>query len=481
METRLESIKSKLDKLKSIDRNFTIFGSSKHKYVSQKVSVEEVENFEEKYNFTLPSEYREFIINIGIGAGPKYGLLSLQEIEKYITSAAEYYEQVINPAMDFEISIDDMKNYFSSCRNTREEIIHEDLSGLIPICFEGCTYYSCIITAGEQMGYIWAMDEGKPARIVPAYNTSNIGFYDWYENWLDLSLRPGVIVNDPSVIPPDLLKVTALNYENLKVNILPEHVFMCQNLSILKLRGNCLTRVLPSILELQMLEELDLSDNKLGHIPSVLGGLKSLKRLSLRGNSIEDWNDNSSLLSRLTRIIRKQNSIFDLKELEFLNLSSNKLEHISDDIASFKKLKRLWITFNSIMHISEYIGELKDLEDLSMAENKIKRIPSSIGNITKLRSLNFENNQIEEIPQSIGNLKKLEILNLNYNRIKKLPDEIGQLESLVELNLIGKSTAFEIPKSMSNLKNLKKVSISKDIHTGIEVLTNLPNVMVIAI
>lgn len=506
MKSRITIIKNKLDLLKSLDKDFSIFGSDKHKYISVKADISEIERFENKYSCLLPAEYREFLIEIGSGAGPSYGILSLEKIEKYISSAMACYNQVVDPAAEFEIDNEAVQAYFQRDSCSFENYIYdgftmENLSGIIPICYKGCTYYACIITNGIQSGAIWDMDEGVPAYLTPAAMTSNIGFYDWYEQWLDLSLRPGVIVNNPSMPPSSPQNVQALNYHGKKFTMIPEHVFECANLAEINLSYNYLTNVTPKILKLQKIEKLNLNDNKLGQIPFVISGLKNLKVLDLGKNEIEYWGKSISLFNKIGYLIRKQNTTLGFEKLEFLDISSNKLKQIPNEIRRFKKLKRLWISYNCIESVSECIGELKELEDLCICGNKLEKLPRSIGNIESLIKLDLYSNQLKEIPESIGNLKNLkelilysnkleavpasignlkslEVLDLSSNMIKKLPDEIGDLNNLKVLKLSGNNIS-ELPKSMLEMKSLRVLYIGKNLYDSMDIRKVFPNTRVL--
>ena len=62
-----------------------IFGSSKHGYkLNPTVTQEEVRRFEARWHLTLPDEYVFFLTKVGNGgAGPYYGLDSLENLARY--------------------------------------------------------------------------------------------------------------------------------------------------------------------------------------------------------------------------------------------------------------------------------------------------------------------------------------------------------------------------------------------------------------
>ena len=88
-----KSIEEKLKKLIELDKDFSIFGSESHEYIiNSKLTEEEIQNFEAKNQLTLPSEYREYLKNIGNGgAGPFYGLLELEDNDNNLSLIHIWY------------------------------------------------------------------------------------------------------------------------------------------------------------------------------------------------------------------------------------------------------------------------------------------------------------------------------------------------------------------------------------------------------
>jgi hypothetical protein len=78
----LEELRALLNKAKAVDKYCYQFGAKSHQYQwNPPASVEEVEEFEQKIGVRLPEEYRDFLLLAGNGgAGPYYGLFSLQKI-----------------------------------------------------------------------------------------------------------------------------------------------------------------------------------------------------------------------------------------------------------------------------------------------------------------------------------------------------------------------------------------------------------------
>ncbi len=72
IQDEIKSLKSRLEELRSIDKNLNIFGTSEHKYfLNDPVSESTVSAFERRFDITLPEDYRNFLLLVGNGgAGP---------------------------------------------------------------------------------------------------------------------------------------------------------------------------------------------------------------------------------------------------------------------------------------------------------------------------------------------------------------------------------------------------------------------------
>lgn len=79
----------KLRLLESLDRNYKIFGASHHHYIlNSPLTIGELERFEEFFCVILPKDYRIFLSDIGNGgAGPYYGIMSLEASTNLLTGA----------------------------------------------------------------------------------------------------------------------------------------------------------------------------------------------------------------------------------------------------------------------------------------------------------------------------------------------------------------------------------------------------------
>lgn len=201
IEAQCERISTKLATAKKIDSNHSVFGASTHLYgIEGKMSLSELDKFEESHSVKLPIEYKAFLTKIGNGnktphlsenlmtngccAGPYYGLFPFG---KYLSIGnnvvlsktpnissncpTEEWEPILN-RLD-EANITDEKF---------DAIQDEIFAGILPLGHQGCSGWQGLILLGENAGRVVYLDEELNG---PPVFTSYVNFLDWYESWLD--------------------------------------------------------------------------------------------------------------------------------------------------------------------------------------------------------------------------------------------------------------------------------------------------------
>ncbi|SEW57475.1 SMI1/KNR4 family protein [Chitinophaga arvensicola] len=210
MDEQLERIKNKLEQLKNLDTNYSVFGASTHKYrLNPPVSVAKIKKFESFYRTRLPDEYVAFLMIIGNGgAGPFYGLEPLEDVmfddldNKKPGSLlnpskpflhTEAWNQTFEPTVDAE---ENEEEYQKQRIQFEEKYFDkQQMNGVIAICNFGCAVRINLVVNGKEYGNIWTDDRSSDYGIHPSYELGNkekINFLNWYELWLDNSLTKKV-------------------------------------------------------------------------------------------------------------------------------------------------------------------------------------------------------------------------------------------------------------------------------------------------
>jgi len=159
----------RLEDLKAKDRQFKVFGASKHQYRSLRVSEREMSNFEAWCGLPLPSSYRDHLVHIGHGKGPYYGLWSpvLRFVPSFrvsISMQSGRQSRGKSPARPdrFHTRSPTLKWCDpDKIAGEKEPWITSTwpISGCIPICHQGCTYWTVLVVAGECAGRVWDIDD----------------------------------------------------------------------------------------------------------------------------------------------------------------------------------------------------------------------------------------------------------------------------------------------------------------------------------
>ncbi len=149
----------------------------------------------------------------------------------------------------------------------------------------------------------------------------------------------------------------------------------CDEITVLEAKKINLLKTHKSIfINFENLYVLDLRENKLSKLSKSISCLKQLKVLRL------DYNQITFL----------PNSIGLLENLEILTVSNNELKSLPISIQNLLKLKTLKISNNKISKIPIEIGHLKYLECLHIDSNYFSEIPTTIYYLKHLNEFCFE-------------------------------------------------------------------------------------------
>lgn len=211
-------LKKKLSQLALLDATFQVFGSESHEYQFKPcLSNKDIQLFESTHNITLPSEYRDFLLEIGNGGtGPGYGLSGLLGIEYEDIIPEKLYQEnyeILSKPFPLTEAWNDLdlivKNNSDFVNNNDAYFDDKFIQGTLTITNYGCGIYALLVITGEQSGKIWIDDRTNDNGIYPAtlsfchaFHDINpddfhqdsdeeqpLSFYDWYEDWLNRSLN----------------------------------------------------------------------------------------------------------------------------------------------------------------------------------------------------------------------------------------------------------------------------------------------------
>lgn len=156
-ETQLDRIKNKLNQAMRKDTAFSEFGSSSHQYrVNGKLTAKELADWQAHNQVTLPEPFAQFLTKIGNGgAGPYYGIYSIEKAASYTERQALLAESVLHPGMTKE-----EWNHLTEPLTNDEDIPDEEyddarnkvLGGMLCIGTQGCEYDMYLVLEGKHRG-----------------------------------------------------------------------------------------------------------------------------------------------------------------------------------------------------------------------------------------------------------------------------------------------------------------------------------------
>ncbi|KPV59321.1 hypothetical protein QJ48_11785 [Paenibacillus sp. A3] len=187
-ETQLDRITTKLEKAMRKDTDFLVFGASSHKYkVYEKLTAKELADWQAKNQVTLPEPYSQFLTKVGNGgAGPYYGIYSIEKATSYTERNALTAKCVLHPRMtkeEWNHLIEPLINDEDISDSEYDAAYNMVMGGMLCIGTQGCEYDMYLVLEGEHRGKIVYTSGFYPDH--PFFFVYEDNFLDWYERWLD--------------------------------------------------------------------------------------------------------------------------------------------------------------------------------------------------------------------------------------------------------------------------------------------------------
>ncbi|KAL3695473.1 hypothetical protein R1sor_009549 [Riccia sorocarpa] len=305
----------------------------------------------------------------------------------------------------------------------------------------------------------------------------------------------------------ELGALSVLIFRNCSGLQLPQNFYMLRRLKILQIHndGKPMTPLPENIGLLPALKHLSLN-TPLKKLPNSLLQLHSLQSLVLSGEYLQAWPapttvDSYSHLTALTK-------------LHLMNLPA--LAELPDTFGGLTSLEDLEIWGCSALEkLPEGFGALSKLRTLSIQGcSKLETLCESFGSLSQLLPLNLQSlPELKMLQETIGGLSSLEELEMRYcDSIKDLPESFATLQSVLQvviqecglellwpdskyldvnqglrnlytLYLYGCSKLQGLPRSLEQLKSLKRLSVegSGKFRYGLESLLQLTSLETVRI
>ena len=159
--------------------------------------------------------------------------------------------------------------------------------------------------------------------------------------------------------------------------------------------------------------------------------------------------------------------IFALADtLEVLNLSGNRLRHLPHQLSRLHKLRVLFASDNDFEVLPEVLGDClalqmvgfkanriadvpatalpRALRWLTLTDNAIGHLPAELGQRPALQKLMLAGNQLQALPDSLQGAQQLELLRISANRLREVPEWLTSLPRLAWLALAGNAMGWTL-------------------------------------
>ncbi|KAI7990770.1 Receptor-like protein 12 [Camellia lanceoleosa] len=248
------------------------------------------------------------------------------------------------------------------------------------------------------------------------------------------------------------------------------------NLTLLNLKRNNFHGIPQTFGYASMLQELDISHNKLqGVLPRSLANCTNLEVLNVGHNFIEDafpfWLENLPQLKIIVLRDNKFHGPIPRKRLAFTNLHIIDMSHNeftgtlpSEHFESMHSMMMDDEDKSSLNYMGDGNGYYYSVTIMNKGlEMELVKI------ITIFKAVDFSHNKFHgNIPISIGRLKALYVLNFSGNGLTGLiPMSLGDLTKLESLDLSQNKLSGEIPQQLTKLTFLEVLNFSQNNLTGL--------------
>ena len=202
----------------------------------------------------------------------------------------------------------------------------------------------------------------------------------------------------------DLPKLKRLEITNARILTLPLHFAVVPSIQELHVQNNRLRELPSGWGAAGRLTTVFLWNNRIRVLPSDIGAAPSLTTLNCSGNMLTDLPDSLAKAP-----------------LETLSLDDNRLAHVPEVIGRMERLTSLAMGRNELREIPAWLFALPKLQDVNLSENPLEKVPETRGSKT-LKTLALRDCGLAQIPADPEWLPgSVEELDLSYNQLKQVP------------------------------------------------------------
>ncbi|CAJ0570985.1 unnamed protein product, partial [Mesorhabditis spiculigera] len=291
--------------------------------------------------------------------------------------------------------------------------------------------------------------------------------------------RVDLSCNRLTVFPSVLLQMPSLRLLNLAQNQIsviepPSYAVSCQSVETLNLSHNKLEALSAQLLStLPSLANLDISHNKITHLPESIWLCPALKELNAAHNSLSALPSlqNRARLSRTANVGQAPDGLVSQESEDTIVAQGERME---------LRRENIWMGEIPLCKVEEEASDVPlsssgTLTTLNLQANKLSVFPSCLACVCpRLLTLNLSFNLLHQLApiqnweedacahkrhDSLQWCKTLNVLDVSDNRLTSLPSHIGHIATLAVLNLNGNIPLETLPAEVGLLSRLWSLSL----------------------
>jgi len=138
--------------------------------------------------------------------------------------------------------------------------------------------------------------------------------------------------------------------------------------------------------------------------------------------------------------------IKNINSLEVLDLTNNRIDTLPAGLFMLKNLKDLILRNNTISDIDLHNIRNKSIEYIDLSKNKITKFPNFILNCDSIKSICFSDCKgidFYDIIEKVAEMDSIEMLDLSFCELSSIPLNIEKLSNLKYLYIIGNNLSRE--------------------------------------
>lgn len=194
------------------------------------------------------------------------------------------------------------------------------------------------------------------------------------------------------------------------------------------------------------LATLNLENNNLYEIGSEVSKLTALQTVRLRGNPLKRLPPSLGALPYIS-ISCDLDKIENVPDIWLNKGESGVVTYLQK---AFTEISVGCIDFteSGLLRLPKDISDFLPVQELFLVDNDIDRLPAAIGSLINLRTLQVHKNRLASLPKEIQYLTMLRKFTLEDNVIRILPTELGLLTGLTDLGFLPDETFPTIPQEV---------------------------------